>query len=72
MTMPKQGSNTPDAAPLVRCAAKGDRRARERLVDQYARLKYPEPGDPVMLKPDLPYVPFHRQIRGERCRQIGY
>jgi RNA polymerase sigma factor (sigma-70 family) len=36
--MPKQNPFTPDIAGLVRGAAAGDRRAWERLVDQYARL----------------------------------
>jgi RNA polymerase sigma factor (sigma-70 family) len=36
--MPKQNQQTPDIARLVRGAAAGDRRAWERLVDQYARL----------------------------------
>jgi RNA polymerase sigma factor (sigma-70 family) len=36
--MPEQHLDTPDIAGLVRGAAAGDRRAWERLVDQYARL----------------------------------
>jgi RNA polymerase sigma factor (sigma-70 family) len=36
--MREQGLDTPDIARLVRRAAEGDRRAWERLVDQYARL----------------------------------
>lgn len=36
--MPGQNLNTPDIAGLVRGAAAGDRRAWERLVDQYSRL----------------------------------
>ena len=36
--MPEQNLNIPDIAGLVRGAAAGDRRAWERLVDQYARL----------------------------------
>jgi RNA polymerase sigma factor (sigma-70 family) len=36
--MREQNLDTPEIAPLVRGAAAGDRRAWERLVDQYARL----------------------------------
>src|SRR5215467_8251764 len=36
--MPEQKTDTPDIAGWVRGAAGGDRRAWERLVDQYARL----------------------------------
>jgi RNA polymerase sigma factor (sigma-70 family) len=36
--MPRQNLDTPDIARLVRGAAAGDRRAWERLVDQFARL----------------------------------
>ena len=36
--MREQDLDTPDIAGLVRGAAAGDRRAWERLVDQYARL----------------------------------
>jgi RNA polymerase sigma factor (sigma-70 family) len=36
--MPQQNPASPDIAGLVRGAAAGDRRAWERLVDQYARL----------------------------------
>jgi RNA polymerase sigma factor (sigma-70 family) len=36
--MPQQNPANPDIAGLVRGAAAGDRRAWERLVDQYARL----------------------------------
>jgi len=36
--MPEQNRYTPDIAGLVRGAAAGDRRAWERLVEQYARL----------------------------------
>jgi RNA polymerase sigma factor (sigma-70 family) len=38
MTTPKQGLDAADVAQLVRGAAEGDRKAWERLVDQYARL----------------------------------
>src|ERR1700689_5431729 len=38
MRMREQDVDTPDIARLVRGAADGDRRAWERLVDQYARL----------------------------------
>src|ERR1700728_4562077 len=36
--MPEQNQGTPDIAGLVRGAVAGDRRAWERLVEQYARL----------------------------------
>jgi RNA polymerase sigma factor (sigma-70 family) len=36
--MPEKNLDTPDIAGLVRGAAAGDRRAWERLVDQFARL----------------------------------
>src|ERR1700748_1337670 len=36
--MPEQKTDTPDIAALVCGAAAGDRRAWDRLVDQYARL----------------------------------
>jgi len=45
MTTPKRGPDAPDVAQLVRCAAAGDRRAWERLVDQYARLIWSITGD---------------------------
>jgi RNA polymerase sigma factor (sigma-70 family) len=45
MTTPKRGPDAPDVVQLVRGAAAGDRRAWERLVDQYARLIWSITGD---------------------------
>ncbi len=41
-----------DVARLVRCAAEGDRRAWERLVDQYARLIWSITGDFKLMESD--------------------
>ena len=43
--MPGQNLDTPDIAGLVRGAAAGDRRAWERLVDQYSRLIWSIAGE---------------------------
>src|SRR5271169_1556647 len=41
-----------DVARLVRCAAEGDRRAWERLVDQYARLIWSITADFKLIESD--------------------
>jgi RNA polymerase sigma factor (sigma-70 family) len=43
--MPGQNLDTPDIAGLVRRAAAGDRRAWERLIDQYSRLIWSVTGE---------------------------
>ena len=48
----EQDLDTPDMARLVRRAAEGDRRAWERLVDQYARLIWSITGEFKLVETD--------------------